>query len=109
VERAKEGDVSALRLCVERLLPVRKERLIELPPRRMEHPAVTPLTHQDILTAGASRITPAEGQALSNILTGHAQTLEALEFLRRVQDLETPFQQIASIAPNPLFGMPSEL
>jgi hypothetical protein len=47
------------------------------------------------------RITPAEGQAIANILTGHAQALEAQELLRRVQQLEMRFQQMNAEPPKP--------
>jgi hypothetical protein len=49
LERAKEGDTSAMKLCIECLLPVRKERLVELPAGPMEHPADARLSFQGVL------------------------------------------------------------
>ena len=90
VELALGGDVTALRLCLERILPARKEAAlapIDLP--RVEGAADLPqLTRAvlDVVTAG--RITPGEGQALAALVNAHAKTLEIAELEQRITALE---------------------
>jgi hypothetical protein len=56
-----------------------------------------PVNFQDILTAVAEgRITPSEGESLSNILGSHARALELVEIDRRLQALESQAQALES-------------
>jgi hypothetical protein len=90
VELAKKGNFPAIRLCMDRILPVRKERLIELEVRPTENSNQLPLTSQDLLIAVAEgRITPGEAQALSNVMSSHTQSLAAYDLVRRVELLES--------------------
>jgi hypothetical protein len=89
IEKAKQGDIHALLLCLERIIPVRKERCINLELRPVTSIQDLPIQFQDIATAiGEGRITPGEGESLSNILTSHAQTMERVDLDRRVAELE---------------------
>ncbi len=95
VELAKKGEPHALRLCVERLVSVRKERTIDLDVRPMENTHDLPLTFPDVLIAVAEgRITPGEGQSLANMMVAHSQNLQANELARRVQELESHLEEI---------------
>ena len=86
---AQQGNVYALRLCLERIIPPRKERCIILNSRPVESAKDLPLQFQDIVLAIAEgRITPAEGESISNVLTGHGQILAIAEFERRLASLE---------------------
>jgi hypothetical protein len=89
VDLANQGNISALKFCLERVLPIRKERSIEfeLPP--VHNAQDLPRAFQSILTAaGEGRITPAEAQSLSDVLKSQAQAFESAEMDRRVQELE---------------------
>ena len=90
VELALGGDVTALRLCLERILPARKEAAlapIDLP--RVEGAADLPQLTTAILDAvAAGRITPGEGQALAALANAHAKTLEIAELEQRITALE---------------------
>src|SRR5216684_9416592 len=89
VKLAKTGNIHALRLCLERIIPPRKERCINLELRPIASPQDLPIQFQDITTAIAEgRITPAEGESMSNILSSHAHTLGLVELDRRVKELE---------------------
>ena len=78
-----------MRLCIERLLPVRKERFLSVDLRPAESVAEIPKTFQSIFAAVAEgKITPTEGESLSNILQSQAQTSELIELDRRLQALE---------------------
>jgi hypothetical protein len=97
IEKAKQGDMHALRLCLERIIPVRKERSINLELRPVKTIQDVPIQYQDILTAvGNGSITPGEGEALSNIVTSHAQIMDRVELDRRVKELENTLDEVRS-------------
>lgn len=90
VELALEGDTTALRLCLERILPARKEAALaplDLP--QVEGAADLPqLTAAILDSVAAGRITPGEGQALAALANAHAKTLEIAELEQRITALE---------------------
>lgn len=90
VELALEGDTTALRLCLERILPARKEAaLIPLDLPQVEGAADLPqLTAAILDSVAAGRITPGEGQALAALANAHAKTLEIAELEQRITALE---------------------
>ena len=89
LEHAKKGNMHALRLCLERVVPPRKERCINLELRPIASLQDLPIQFQDITIAIAEgRITPSEGESLSSILSSHGHTLGLAEMEKRVQDLE---------------------
>jgi hypothetical protein len=89
VALAKAGDIAAIRLCVDRLLPVRKGDPIEfeLPPFE---------TAADIVRAAASMaaavsagdLTPAEAADLAKVLDMYVRALETAGFEERLARLE---------------------
>jgi hypothetical protein len=86
---AKKGNTYALRLCLERVLPIRKERSIELefPPAKNALDLAANL--QCILDAvGEGRITPGEAQALTEVLSIQAHLFQTTDMERRFQVLE---------------------
>lgn len=90
VELALEGDTTALRLCLERILPARKEAaLIPINLPQVEGAADLPqLTAAILDSVAAGRITPGEGQALAALANAHAKTLEIAELEQRITALE---------------------
>jgi hypothetical protein len=89
IERAKEGDMAALRLCFERLAPARKDA-----PVRFELPAIQ--SAQDAAVAAAAilaavsggDITPLEGATVMALLEQYRRALEASDFEARILALE---------------------
>ena len=89
IDLAKGGDPTALRLCLSRILPVKRERTISL-----DLPALG--ASQDSLRAigtvleavGAGAITPSEGQAVTSLLEAHRRGYEIEELERRLEALE---------------------
>jgi hypothetical protein len=89
IELAMSGDTVALRLCMDRILPPRKERLatLNLPPVK---------TSQDILKClstilnetGRGNIDPHQAQLLSGILETHRKTIEIVDVEERLSVLE---------------------
>jgi hypothetical protein len=89
IEKALDGDIVALRLCLDRIAPPRKDRTIhfELPP--MEKPADAAANVGAIVGAVADgEITPAEASDLSRLIDAFTRTLVATDLEARVADLE---------------------
>jgi hypothetical protein len=97
VEKAKGGSIQALGLCLDRLVPARKERCINLESRPISSLQDLPVHFQDVVAAiAAGRITPGDGESLSNVLTSHAQAMERVEFDRRIAELEANAEDVKS-------------
>ena len=90
IERALAGDVFALRLCLDRMMPVRRERSLTL-----HLPA--PATAQDITAGFASvvealahgELTPSETSALAELMESARKALETTDLARRIEELES--------------------
>ena len=89
IEMALEGDTVALRLCLERLAPVRKDAPIhvDLPPVDTAEDMVT-ASASVLASVAAAEITPSEGGQLMALLTAHRSIIEVGELEKRVTALE---------------------
>ena len=93
----RKANIHALRLCLERIVPPRKERCIHLELQPIVSPQDLPIRFQDITAVIAEgRITPGEGESISNILSSHAQTWQLVKMDQRVAELEGHFSEMAS-------------
>jgi hypothetical protein len=89
IELAKEGDTTALRLCIERILPARKDRPVTFSLPNLEHANDAVMASAAIVEAVAKGdLTPSEAAELSKVLDGFARTLEAADFENRLMRLE---------------------
>ena len=90
IELAKEGNVVALRLCLERIIPPRKDRpmsLQKLP--KIRGVADIPKVMEAVLKAVAQgEITPVEGQAMATMLEAYRKGVELADFEARLTALE---------------------
>lgn len=94
VELALTGDSQALRLCLERLLPVRRERPVSLELPKVEGAADLPNITASILEAVSSGdLTPGEGATLAGIVTAHGKTLELADLETRLSALEAVLEK----------------
>jgi hypothetical protein len=90
VELAKNGNPMALRLCLERLLPPRKDRPITFALPKLEGAEDLPQALKAILEAVAQgEITPGEGQALTALLEAYRRGVEVADTERRLEALES--------------------
>ncbi len=86
---ALAGDTTAMRLCLERVVPVRRDR-----PVTFAIPEITSASEAakaaSAIVAGvaAGELTPSEALDLSRILENFTRVLEASEFEERLQKLE---------------------
>jgi Family of unknown function (DUF5681) len=89
IELAKQGDLTALRMCLERIVPPRRQR-----PVNLIMPEINSVDHANnamaaITTAVASgQLTPTEATELSRVVDGYVKTLEVTEIERRLRILE---------------------
>ena len=89
IELAKAGDMAALRLCMDRLAPPRKDRLVmfELPTITCAADAVK--ASAALVTAVAiGDLTPAEAGELGKLIEAYVRALEATDFAARLENLE---------------------
>ena len=95
IDLAMEGDSTALRLCLSRILPVKRERTISLDLPALEDSQDSLRAIGTVLEAvGSGMITPSEGQAVASLLETHRRTFEVEELERRLEVLEA--QQCAA-------------
>jgi hypothetical protein len=88
-ELAKGGDVRALQLCLDRLLPPRKDRpvIFDLPPiQKLDDISAAMMSILAAVSAGS--ITPLEGEAIARILTSYAEVMVNQGLQKRVEKLE---------------------
>jgi hypothetical protein len=89
VEKAKKGDMAALRLCIERILPPRRERPVtfKLPELASANDASKAMAAITAAVAGGG-LTPAEAGELSRLVETYVKALEVTEIELRLQALE---------------------
>jgi len=91
VELALEGNTTALRLCLERLMPPRRDRAtpLSIPPVRGAGDLMPAMA---VIMAAAARgeISPGEGMGLAKLLDIFLNAIEVREFDARLRVLENP-------------------
>ncbi len=89
VEMALEGDIGALRLCVERLIPPAKDRPVVLDlPRVDDTSGVRNAIASIIESTSRGRITPTEAKNLAALIETQRKVLELYSLEDRVTALE---------------------
>jgi hypothetical protein len=89
VEMALAGDTTALRLCLDRILPPRRERPINFKlPRLQTAPDAVGALAALIDAVAATEITPSEAAELGKLVEAFVRALEASEFDQRLRTIE---------------------
>ncbi len=89
VDLALAGDTTALRLCLDRLCPPRKDRPVsfDLPP--MKAPADAVAAMSALLAAVAKGdVTPGEAQTIAAVIEAQRRVIECEDHERRLRALE---------------------
>ncbi|MGM0740167.1 MAG: DUF5681 domain-containing protein [Pseudomonadota bacterium] len=89
VELALDGDTTALRLCLERIAPARKDTPVRfaLPPMKSAKDACD--AAQAVLQAvSKGNLTPLEGASVMALVESYRRTLETTELESRIAALE---------------------
>jgi hypothetical protein len=102
IELGLGGDITALRLCLERLIPPRKDRPIHLLLPPIENVQQICLAMAKVSAAiGEGEITPLEGEVLANILAVHKTVLQTGDLGRRMDELEHKMSKREKAASSP--------
>lgn len=89
IELAQSGDTVALRLCMDRLIPVRKDRPITFTLPQIETAAdLTKATGALLEGVANGEITPSEAAELSKLVEAHTKAIEAVDLATRLTALE---------------------
>lgn len=89
IEAALSGDPTALRLCLERIAPARREPTVQLALPPMREARDLPAALGALVAAvGAGDLTPSEAERIGRLLGETAKALELTELDRRISVLE---------------------
>jgi hypothetical protein len=89
IAKAKDGDLMAVKLILDKLLPNRRERSIDLKVPRVKGAQDLPQALEAVMQAVATgELTPGEGQALTTMLEGYRKGLEFTTIEARLRALE---------------------
>jgi hypothetical protein len=89
IELAKNGDGPALRLCLERIAPARKDRPVNFTLPKIETVADLPKASAALLDAvAAGELTPVEAAELGKLVEAHVKAIEVTDIAERLARLE---------------------
>ena len=89
IELAKAGDSTALRLCMDRIVPARKDRHIPFKLPKLEKPEDAVAAAAAIVEAVAgAELTPSEAAEMMKLVEGYTTILEAEDHEQRLRALE---------------------
>jgi hypothetical protein len=89
IELAKAGDITAMRLCLDRIVPVRKDRPVAFDLPILEHATDAVRALAAIAKAVADGdLTPMEAAELSKVIDGYVRVIETAELAARLERLE---------------------
>jgi hypothetical protein len=89
IELATAGDMQALKLCLDRLAPPRRDSLVAFPLPKLTSARDAVRASAAIVAAVAGgELTPSEASALSGIVQNFSKTIEIAELEERIHKLE---------------------
>lgn len=89
IDLALEGDTTALRLCLERIAPPRKDSAVSFDLPSMKSASDAAESAQAVLRAvSEGEITPLEGTAVMNLVEAYRKTLETSDLEERLVAIE---------------------
>ncbi len=89
IDLALTGDLAALRICLDRILPPRKDRPLTFDFPQITNAAEAAATMSAILAAVASgEITPTEASEIGKLVDSYVRAVEATELAARIERLE---------------------
>ena len=90
IDLAKGGDISAIRLCLDRIAPARKDRHIEFALPKMQKASDAANAAAAIVAAvSVGELTPSEASELTKVVECYARTLQVSDFEARLERLES--------------------
>lgn len=93
IEEAKKGNLHAIKIILDRILPAKKDSPIYIPLPSINTPSdILDATQRIIFSVGYGEITPSEGEAFFRLIDIHVKTIELYEFEQRLKVLEGKIQ-----------------
>jgi hypothetical protein len=90
IKRASDGDMTAARLVLERIAPIRRGRSVRLKLPDIVDAASVMNAHAALLSeVAAGKLTPEEAEPISAMLGAHLKTIETVDIDRRLRELES--------------------
>src|SRR4051812_23736869 len=94
IELAKAGDGPALRLCMDRIYPPRKDRPVRFKLPSVEKVEHAVLAHAALVAAVAGgELTPSEAGELARLVDNYTRAVEATDIQTRLTKLEAAGQR----------------
>jgi hypothetical protein len=94
IDLALDGDVTALRLCLERICPPRKGRTLRIPLEAPNDAAGVVGALSDLIhSLGKGSIDTEEAAAVAALLEGHRRALETNELEQRLAEIEDRLEE----------------
>jgi hypothetical protein len=93
IEQAKQGNMVAIRICLDRLIPPRKDRHVSFGLPAIDK-ATDAATASAAIVSAVSRgeLTPSEAGELMKVVEGYARILQAVDYEARLEQLETAWR-----------------
>ena len=89
IELAMKGDTVALRLCLERIIPARRDRPVKFEiPKTANGNEVAAAMHQVLTAVATGAMTPSEAQSVAAVVEGWRRAKEVGEMEDRLTALE---------------------
>ena len=89
IELAKAGDTVAMRLCMDRIVPARKDRPVPFTLPKLETAAdALAATAALVEAVAAGQLTPSEAAELSKLVEGFGKAFELHDVQQRLERLE---------------------
>ncbi|TAF75885.1 MAG: hypothetical protein EAZ52_05305 [Alphaproteobacteria bacterium] len=89
IELAKNGEMQAIKLVLERIMPTAKDTPIRFTIPPLHHPHDVMSAHAHLIAAvAAGELTPQEGKSFADLLEGYRKHYETLELEQRITALE---------------------
>jgi hypothetical protein len=95
IELAKEGSMPALRLCLERLLPPRRDRGVAFDPPKIESAADALVASGAVLeSCAAGTLSPGEAAEVMALITTHLRAIELTQIETGMAALEKSQKEV---------------
>jgi len=89
IDLALAGDMAALRLCLDRILPARKDRPVSIEMPTIDTAEDAKAASAALLAAvAAGSLTPSEAAEIGKLVDSHVKAIETTEVLARLDKLE---------------------
>ena len=93
IQKAKHGDVTALRICIDRILPPRRERPVQFAMPELRSVGDASKAISALMSAVAKgELGASEAAELSKLIENYVRAVEATELEERLLNLEQRFR-----------------